>query len=97
MAAVVRNLAQVPEDDLAAIAHYLKTFRPGLAGQGGKRGAASRRSTPTQAAAAASLRMRSIIERTPFERCGVRCCSRPSERKVAIASVARMRFGVWSE
>ena len=28
MAAVVRNLAQVPEPDLAAIAHYLKTYRP---------------------------------------------------------------------
>ena len=28
MAAVVRNLAQVPEGDLAAIAHYLKTFKP---------------------------------------------------------------------
>ncbi len=29
MAAVVRNLAQVPEQDLAAIAHYLKTVKPG--------------------------------------------------------------------
>ena len=29
MAAVVRNLSQVPQDDLAAIAHYLKTFKPG--------------------------------------------------------------------
>ncbi len=29
MAAVVRNLAQVPQDDLAAIAHYLKTVKPG--------------------------------------------------------------------
>ncbi len=29
MAAVVRNLSQVPQDDLAAIAHYLKTFKSG--------------------------------------------------------------------
>src|SRR5271165_6174392 len=29
MAAVVRNLAQVPQDDLAAIAYCLKTFKPG--------------------------------------------------------------------
>ncbi len=29
MAAVVRNLAQVPQADLAAIARYLKTFTPG--------------------------------------------------------------------
>ncbi len=29
MAAVVRNLGQVPETDVAAMAHYLKTFRPG--------------------------------------------------------------------
>jgi mono/diheme cytochrome c family protein len=29
MAAVVRNLAQVPPEDLAAIAHYLKTVKPG--------------------------------------------------------------------
>ncbi len=29
MAAVVRNLAEVPQDDLAAIAHCLKTFKPG--------------------------------------------------------------------
>ena len=29
MAAVVRNLAQVPQDDLPAIAHYLKTVKPG--------------------------------------------------------------------
>jgi mono/diheme cytochrome c family protein len=29
MAAVVRNLSQVPQDDLNAIAHYIKTFRPG--------------------------------------------------------------------
>ena len=29
------------------------------------------------AKAAASARMRSIIARTPLERCGVRCCSRP--------------------
>ena len=28
MAEVVRNLSQVPEGDLAAIAHYLKTFKP---------------------------------------------------------------------
>ena len=28
MAAVVRNLAQVPKEDLAAIAHFLKTFKP---------------------------------------------------------------------
>ena len=28
MAAEVRNLEQVPKPDLAAIAHYLKTFRP---------------------------------------------------------------------
>ncbi len=29
MAAVVRNLGQVPPDDLQAIAHYLKTVKPG--------------------------------------------------------------------
>jgi mono/diheme cytochrome c family protein len=29
MAAVVRNLAEVPPDDVAAIAHYVKTFKPG--------------------------------------------------------------------
>ncbi len=29
MAAVVRNLGQVPKTDVAAIAHYLKTFSPG--------------------------------------------------------------------
>ncbi len=29
MAAAARNLGQVPETDVAAIAHYLKTFNPG--------------------------------------------------------------------
>jgi mono/diheme cytochrome c family protein len=29
MAEIVRNLAEVPQDDLAAIARYLKTFKPG--------------------------------------------------------------------
>ena len=29
MAAIVRNLAQAPAADLAAIAHYLKTYKPG--------------------------------------------------------------------
>ena len=31
MAAMVRNLAQAPAADLAAIAHYLKTYKPGAA------------------------------------------------------------------
>ena len=31
MAAVVRNLAQAPPRDLAAIAHYLKTYKAGEA------------------------------------------------------------------
>jgi hypothetical protein len=30
MAAVVRSLSQVPGPDLAAIAHYLKTYRAGV-------------------------------------------------------------------
>jgi len=29
MALVVSNLSKVPEGDLAAIAHYLKTLKPG--------------------------------------------------------------------
>ena len=38
----------------------------------------------------ASVRIRSTIARTPFDRWGVRCCSRPSARKEATASTARI-------
>ena len=56
------------------------------------------RTAPTyQAGANASARMRSIIARTPLERWGVRCCSRPNSRNVARASVARISLGVRSE
>ena len=41
-------------------------------------------------AALASRRMRSTIERKPFERCGVRCSRSPSFSNKATASVARM-------
>src|SRR5271166_1755463 len=41
--------------------------------------------------------MRSIMARTPFERCGVRCCSRPSVRKAPKASTARICSGARSE
>ena len=44
-------------------------------------------------AARASERMRSTIEANPFERCGVRCSLRPSSRKIACASVARISSG----
>ena len=50
--------------------------------------AAAKNQTPTSARA--SARMRSIIERTPFERCGVRWASRPSSAKSARASWSRM-------
>ena len=51
----------------------------------------------TEPKPAASLRMRSIMARTPFERCGVRCCSRPSPRKAPKASTVRICSGVRSE
>jgi predicted transcriptional regulator len=41
-------------------------------------------------AARASDRMRSTIDRNPFERCGVRCSRRPICSNSATASVARM-------
>ena len=36
----------------------------------------------------ASALMRSTIERTPFERCGVRCCAKPSFSNSAAASIS---------
>jgi hypothetical protein len=48
-------------------------------------------------AACASRRMRSTIERKPFERCGVRCSPRPSRLKSSIASVSRIFFAGWPE
>ncbi len=44
-------------------------------------------------AARASARMRSTMERNPFERCGVRCSRRPSRSNTAIASAERMSRG----
>src|SRR5215471_12034927 len=43
------------------------------------------------AARASDLR-RSIIERNPLERCGVRCSRRPKRSNSAIASVERISF-----
>ena len=56
-------------------------------------GLARRPDRADQTMAVASERIRSTIERTPFDRCGVRCCSRPSSRKAPSASIAQMRSG----
>src|ERR1700689_743539 len=48
-------------------------------------------------ASRASVRMRSTIERRPFERCGVRCSRNPNSLNMEIASVARICCGVWLE
>src|ERR1700721_2682092 len=45
-------------------------------------------------ASRASVRMRSTIERRPFERCGVRCSRNPNSLNMDIASVARICCGV---
>jgi hypothetical protein len=57
-------------------------------------GCACAHAAPASACAArASARMRSTIAANPFERCGVRCSLRPSSRKIACASVARISSG----
>src|ERR1700730_3825210 len=48
-------------------------------------------------AACASVRMRSTMERNPFDRCGVRCSRRPRRSNTAIASVDRMARACWPE
>src|SRR5438552_11450152 len=45
----------------------------------------------------ASARIRSTIERSPLERCGVRCSRNPNSSNSAIASVERISCGVWLE
>jgi hypothetical protein len=49
------------------------------------------------AAARASFLIRSTIERTPFERCGVKCVERPRLSNRPWASMARIRDAVWPE
>src|SRR6478672_9099253 len=55
----------------------------------------SRRATYDAAASAvrASLRIRSIIERSPLDRCGVRWSRKPNSSKIEAASVARISRG----
>ena len=48
------------------------------------------------ASARASLRMRSTMEKKPFERCGVRCSSSPSSANSARASARRISSAVLS-
>jgi hypothetical protein len=45
----------------------------------------------------ASALMRSTMARTPFERCGVRCCDSPSRSNTAPALVTRISVGVRPE
>ena len=51
-------------------------------------------SSPHAAAARASARMRSTMEKKPFERWGVRCSVRPSSANRALASAPRTSWGV---
>ena len=90
MAAVVRNLGQVPDRATSpAIAHLPQNVQTGRRLLTAAYAAA--------ASAAASERMRSTIERTPLDRCGVRCCSRPSHGRrhgVRRRAIARRAVGI---
>ncbi len=88
MAIVVRSTGELPE---------LLPRRDRRISEERRRRRDAARQLSGQAGAKASARMRSIIALTPLERWGVKCCSRPSSRKVAVALVARISSGVRSE